>query len=74
MPVHAENILKQALKLSLNDRAALAEGILASIDRPDPELDALWLKEAQDRMAAYRAGKLEAIDAETVFAELGKPI
>lgn len=74
MPVPADNILKEALELPINERAALAEGILASIDRPDAELDDLWLKEARDRMAAYRAGELEAIDAETVFAELGKKV
>jgi predicted RNA binding protein YcfA (HicA-like mRNA interferase family) len=47
-------------------------GLIASLDKSDPALDAMWLKEADDRMAAYRAGKLAAIDAEHVFADLGK--
>jgi hypothetical protein len=34
----------------------------------------MWLKEADDRRAAYRAGELAAIDAERVFADLGKTI
>jgi hypothetical protein len=37
-------------------------------------MDSLWLKEAQDRMAAYRSGELEAVDAEKVFSELGQHI
>jgi putative addiction module component (TIGR02574 family) len=60
--------------LSPNERAALVETLLLSLDRPDPSLDALWLKEAEDRLAAYRFGELGAVDAEQVFAELGKRV
>ena len=72
MPESAKVILHQALKLPSHDRAALVDGLIASLDKPDPALDALWLKEAEDRLAAYRAGELGAIDAERVFAVLGK--
>jgi putative addiction module component (TIGR02574 family) len=74
MSQSAKAILHQALELPSNDRAALVEGLIASLDKPDPALDALWLKEAEDRLAAYRTGELDAIDAERVFAELGKEI
>lgn len=57
MSASAENLLRQALQLSPNDRAALVEGLITSLDKPDSELDALWLNEAQSRMAAYRAGE-----------------
>ena len=50
------------------------EGLIASLDKPDPALDAMWLKEAEDRTAAYRAGVLDAIDAKLVFADIGKQI
>lgn len=45
---------------------------MVSLDKPDPELDALWLKEAERRLAAYRAGELGAVGADEVFAELGR--
>jgi len=54
------------------DRANLVEGLIASLDKPDPELDALWIKEAESRMAAYRSEDIEAIQADQVFAGLGK--
>jgi len=57
-----------------NDRAALVETLLLSLDKPDPEIDALWLKEAEDRLAAYHSGELGAVDAEQVFTELGKRV
>lgn len=67
----ARNLLREALRLSPNERAALVEQLSASLDKPDPLMDALWLKEAESRMAAYHAGELDAVDAETVFAGLG---
>ncbi len=74
MAVPAKAILDQALKLPANDRAALVENLILSLDKPDPSLDAQWLKEAEDRLAAYHSGELEAVDAEQVFAELDKRI
>jgi putative addiction module component (TIGR02574 family) len=74
MSQSAKAILHQALELPSNDRAALVEGLIASLDKPDPTLDARWLKEAEDRLAAYRAGEFGAIDAERVFADLGKKV
>lgn len=72
MSVSTETLLRQALELPANDRAALVEGLIASLDKPDPALDALWLKEAESRLAAYRSGELDAVDADEVFADLGR--
>ena len=74
MSASAKSVLDQALKLPANDRAALVENLILSLDKPDPSLDAQWLSEAEDRLAAYHAGELEAVDAEQVFGELGKRI
>lgn len=67
-----ETLPRQGRELPENDHAALIEELIVSLDTPDPSLDALWLKEAQGRMAAYRSGELGAVDADQVFAELGK--
>lgn len=72
MAASAKALLDQALRLPANDRAALVENLILSLDKPDPSLDAQWLKEAEDRLAAYRSGELAAMDADRVFAELGK--
>jgi putative addiction module component (TIGR02574 family) len=70
----AQNLLRQAMGLPATERAALVEGLVESLDKPDPTLDALWLKEAESRIAAYRAGELGVVDAEEAFAELGQKI
>ena len=72
MAAATETLLRQALELPANDRAAPIDGLIVSLDKPDPSVDALWLKEAESRMAAYRSGELDAIDADQVFAELGR--
>jgi putative addiction module component (TIGR02574 family) len=74
MSTSAKSVLQEALRLSPGDRAALVEGLIGSLDQPDPTMDSLWLKEAEDRMAAYRSGELGAVDAEKAFSELGQPI
>lgn len=48
----AQNMLRDALRLPPNDRAAPAEQLSASLDKPAPLMDALWLEEAESRMAA----------------------
>jgi putative addiction module component (TIGR02574 family) len=73
MPLKTEQLRKDALALPLVERAALAEALLSSLDRPDPRIDALWAQEAEDRLAAFDGGEMDAIPAEDVFTELEHP-
>ena len=68
----AEKLIREALGLDPVDRAAVIEELLSSLDRPDPDLDAKWARESEDRLSGYRAGEIEAIPASEVFAELGR--
>jgi putative addiction module component (TIGR02574 family) len=74
MSASAKTVLDQALKLSAFDRAALVETLILSLDKPDPALDAEWVREAEDRLQAYQSGELVAEDADEVFRELGERI
>jgi putative addiction module component (TIGR02574 family) len=73
MPTSVKELFVDALSLSAIERAALAAELLESLDRADPRIDALWAKEAEDRLAAFEAGEIRAIAAEDVFAELENP-
>ena len=70
MAATPQSLLQDALELPEDDRAALADELLESIDRPESEFDASWLDEAKSRLAAYRRGEIEAVDAEIVFDQL----
>ncbi len=66
MPDLAE-LLKSALSLSVDDRAALAERLLASLEElSEEEAERLWAEEAQRRLEEYRAGRAKAVQAEAV--------
>jgi putative addiction module component (TIGR02574 family) len=71
MSANSEQILQQALALSPEDRAQVVERLLASFQvPPDPQLDELWAREAEDRLDAYDRGELGAVPAEEVFARI----
>ena len=71
MSVTSERILEQVLALPIAERAELLERLLASFQAPsDPEFDRLWLKEAQDRLAAFDRGELGSVEIEDVFEKI----
>ena len=65
----AEALSAQAVQLPPEERMALVERILDSLDEPDASLDALWAKEADDRLAAYRRGEIRAVALSDVIAK-----
>lgn len=58
-----------ALDLPSEERADLAQRLLASLDR-DPEVEAAWDEEIRRRLADLEAGRVKSISAEEVFAEI----
>ncbi len=48
----AIDLIETALILVPAERFALAEEILHSLDKPDPEIDRIWIEEAQRRLEA----------------------
>ena len=60
----------KALKFSPAERALLAANLIASLDQlDDATCERLWLKEADRRFKAYKAGKITARSAEEVFRD-----
>jgi len=47
----------------------LVEGLIKSLDEPDKKLDEVWAEEAEKRLKAYRAGKLQGVPMEEVFKD-----
>jgi putative addiction module component (TIGR02574 family) len=69
MPVSLEQLEEQALGLSPEDRAKLAEALLESLHVPMTDIDVAWEMEVQRRVAAFDRGELPAYAAEDLFAE-----
>jgi putative addiction module component (TIGR02574 family) len=68
MSASNDQILKDALALPLQERAELLERLIGTFQfPPDPRLDELWAREAEDRLDAFERGELKAVPAEEVF-------
>jgi addiction module HigA family antidote len=62
-----DNIIREALTLRPSEKAKLIDRLISSLDKPDKEIDELWVKEVEDRIDAYDQGKLKAISLEKVL-------
>ncbi len=64
-----KELLDEAMKLKPEERFSLVEGLIKSLDEPDKKLDEIWAEEAEKRLNAYRAGKLQGVPMEEVFKD-----
>lgn len=69
MNAKAKALGQQARELSPQDRIALVEDVLDSLDAADLNIDRLWATEARERLAAYRRGEIAARDLGDVIAK-----
>jgi putative addiction module component (TIGR02574 family) len=66
-------IEKELLALPAAQRVALAEKLMASVERyTNAEVERAWDEEISNRLDEIRSGKAEAIPAETVMVEARK--
>lgn len=65
----AKDLGAKARKLSPAERLELVDDVLASLDEPDPQIDRLWVREAEERLAAYRRGEIKAVPLQEVLAK-----
>jgi putative addiction module component (TIGR02574 family) len=67
------SIVEEAERLPAADRVRLVEHLLATLDKPDPEVDRAWAEESERRLDAYSRGDTTARDAKDVLAKHLKP-
>ena len=58
----SKTLSEQARALPPDERISLIEDVLDSLDHADPNIDRMWAREANERLAAYRRGELAAKD------------
>jgi len=70
MALTLNEIENESLKLSLHERAILAEHLIESIEPGDNTVsEELWVEEAEKRYQAYRAGRIKGKPADKVFKQ-----
>ncbi len=68
----ANLVLSKALELSAIERANVAEELLFSLDKVDPNIDSLWVKEVNSRIEAYQKGDINTVSIDEVFDKYRK--
>lgn len=64
-----DELKREALQLDSSSRADLARELLESLDGlPEPEVERLWLEEAERRRLEVQAGNVLPIPMDEVFA------
>ncbi len=73
MPTVAKKIIDDVLLLPTDARVRLVEQLLTSLNLPtQPEVDRLWAKEAERRIAQIEKGKVKLVSGEKVFSDIRK--
>jgi putative addiction module component (TIGR02574 family) len=70
-------LAKEVLRLTPFEKAQIIDALWQSLDPAEQKsIDRAWLAESQDRLKAFRAGELKALDGEetirSIADELGK--
>ena len=66
-----EELLEQAIRLPPTERAELVGQLLTTFEFPDRgKLDAIWAEEVEDRIRAFKEGKLQSSDAGELFERI----
>ena len=76
MEAHTKDVEAQALQLDQETRARLAVSLIRSLDMDQSlsrdEIDALWLREAEDRLSRMESGEDPGIDLRDAITEARK--
>jgi putative addiction module component (TIGR02574 family) len=71
--INSRQIFSNALRMQPIERAELIEKLFSSFEFPSrKKIDALWAREAENRLDAFETGKLKSISAREVFKRIIK--
>ena len=70
--MRVKDLLAEAISLPVEERAALIDTLLRSLNPPEENLDREWIAEAERRLDEARSGRAAMIPADEVFADIRK--
>lgn len=73
MPTTVKELTEQAANLPDMEKLALVNALLEQLDRPDPEIDHIWLEEVRRRIQAHREGRIESRSFESIMEKYKRP-
>jgi hypothetical protein len=67
MAAMVRDIVTQVSSMTDADKLQLVDLLLRQLDKPDPEIDRVWAKEARKRWQEYKAGTIGTVSYEQVM-------
>ena len=66
----ANEIIREAAELPIEERALVIDSLLKTFNPPEPEIDCQWIALAQRRLDELRSGAVRAIPLSEVFDQI----
>jgi hypothetical protein len=63
----AKKLIDEALSLPVEERAFMADSLLRSLNKPDPDMDEKWVEVAKRRLEELRSGKVKPVSGNDSF-------
>ena len=70
----SKEIIRNVLKLSPKEKLLIVDSILKSLDKPDKDIEKIWLDESKKRLKFFRVGKLKGVHIKLSIGKLLKKI
>ena len=67
-----EELLAEIKDLPVEERAKIADCILNTLNKPNPNIDARWMEEVEQKAKQIESGEEEMISGDEVMDELKK--
>jgi putative addiction module component (TIGR02574 family) len=67
-----EDLIAEISELPIDQRAKIADLILQTLHRPDPEIEKAWAEEAKRRLHEFEKGEVKSIPGKKVFESIRK--
>jgi putative addiction module component (TIGR02574 family) len=65
-------IQEEALKLGDLEKIRLIELLMDDLERPNPDVEKLWIQESEERYKAFKEGKVKGIPFELIEKRYSK--
>jgi putative addiction module component (TIGR02574 family) len=66
------DLIAEAMSLPVEDRAAVVDSLLKSLNPPETEIDKKWASVARRRLAELRSGEVNAVPGDEVLKKTWK--
>ncbi len=70
--ISTKQLINEAISLPVEEKTLIVDTILLSMNSPEKEIEAKWIKVAKRRLNELRSGKVKAIPGEEVLAKISE--